>query len=317
MTGQQQDEPSRVVHPHHVGARPLAERIASAPISWGVSDVPGRGWQYDPHTVLAQMAEIGLAATELGPDGFLPADPADRVRTLAAAGLEAVGQLVPAVLHDAAIDPLATLERTMDDLVATEATTVVVVAVTGVAADATRPDLDEAAWESLLRNLDRVEEAARSRGLVAALHPSADPVIESVAELERVIGGSRIGVCLDTGHLAVVGEDPLSLIRAHPGRIVHVHLKDVRAAVAERVRSGEQSLVEAVRAGLHPPLGAGDLDIAAIVSALEDAGYNGWYVLEQDVVLDEDPGATGPAGQVEQSLDHLLGLAAQWSGVGA
>ncbi|AXG15114.1 TIM barrel protein [Intrasporangium calvum] len=317
MTGQQQDEPSRVVHPHHLGARPLAERIASAPISWGVSEVPGWGWQFDPHTVLAQMAEIGLAATELGPDGFLPDAPADRVRLLGAAGLEAAGQLVSVVLHDATVDPLAALEPTMDALVATEATTLVVVAATGVAEDATRPDLDEAAWATLLRNLDRLEDAARSRGLVAAVHASADTVVQSLAELQRVIDGSRIGVCLDTGHLALVGDDPLSLALARPGRIVHVHLKDVRAAVAERVRSGELSLVEAVRAGLHPPLGQGDLDIAAIVSALEDAGYDGWYVLEQDVVLDEDPGAPGPARQVEQSLDHLLGLAAQWSGVGA
>ena len=70
MTAEQQP-----LHPHHVGATPLAERIAAAPISWGICEVPGWGWQYDPATVLAQMGEIGLTATELGPDGFLPDAP--------------------------------------------------------------------------------------------------------------------------------------------------------------------------------------------------------------------------------------------------
>ena len=55
--------------------RPLTERIAAAPISWGVCEVPGWGWQHQPPTVLTQMRDLGIAATEFGPDGFLPDDP--------------------------------------------------------------------------------------------------------------------------------------------------------------------------------------------------------------------------------------------------
>ena len=73
-------------------------RVAGAPISWGVCEVPGWGWQYDASTVLAQMAEVGLAATEFGPDGFLPDDPQAKARrSLASHGLKAVGQFVPVV----------------------------------------------------------------------------------------------------------------------------------------------------------------------------------------------------------------------------
>jgi inosose dehydratase len=304
-------------HPHHVGATPLPERIAGAPISWGVCEVPGWGWQYDPATVLSQMSEIGLAATEFGPEGFLPEAPEDKARTLAEAGLEAVGQFVPVVLHDPARDPIPEVERALDGLVAAEATTLVLAAATGVEGYDSRPALDEAGWTTLLANVDRVAAAAGARGIVPTLHPHVGTMVESGEETQRVIEGSSIGICLDTGHLLIGGGDPVALARSHPGRIAHVHLKDVRAAVADRVRAGELSYTEAIRAGLYVPLGQGDVDVAAIVGALEDAGYDGWYVLEQDTILDGDPGANGPVRQVEESLDHLLALAAQWSGVGA
>lgn len=317
MIGHQQNAPHQAIHPHHVGARPLAERIAGAPISWGVCEVPGWGWQYDPATVLAQMADVGLAATEFGPEGFLPDSPEDKAGTLAAAGLEAVGQFVPVVLHDPATDPLPEVEQVMDGLVAADATVVVLAAATGADGYDTRPELDEAGWQTLLGNLDRLAEAARGRRLVATLHPHVGTMVETGEETERVIRGSSIGLCLDTGHLLIGGGDPVAVARNHPDRVAHVHLKDVRAAVAERVRSGDLTYTEGIRSGLYTPLGQGDVDVAAIVGALEDSGYDGWYVLEQDTILDADPGTDGPVAQVEKSLDHLLGLAAQWSGVGA
>src|SRR6478672_1321584 len=97
---------------------PLSDRIAGAPISWGVCEVPGWGWQYDPGTVLRQMADVGLAATEFGPDGFLPDDPQDKARLLAEADLQAVGQFVPVVLHDSGHDPVPEVEAALDGLVA-------------------------------------------------------------------------------------------------------------------------------------------------------------------------------------------------------
>src|SRR3954451_16021750 len=89
---------------------PLTERIAGAPISWGVCEVPGWGFQLDPSLVLAQMRDVGLVATELGPEGFLPRDPQSAARTLRDAGLSAVGGFVPVVLHDPAHDPLPVVD---------------------------------------------------------------------------------------------------------------------------------------------------------------------------------------------------------------
>jgi inosose dehydratase len=294
-------------------SKPVADRVAGAPISWGVCEVPGWGHQLDPGTVLRQMRELGLAATEFGPDGFLPDDPQAKAATLAGYGLKAVGQFVPVVLHDPGHDPLPEVERAMEGLVAAGASTVVLAAATGQEGYDDRPALDEPGWATLLGNLDRITDAAAARGLVATLHPHVGTMIESGEETARVLEGSRVGLCLDTGHLLIGGGDPVAVARRHPGRIAHVHLKDVRLDWARRVQAGEETYTGAVAGGMYVPLGKGDVDIAAIVSALEGHGYTGWYVLEQDTILTGPPapGAEGPdpVADVRASVEHLLAVA--------
>ena len=81
-------------------------KIAGAPISWGVCEVPGWGYQLNPDRVLKEMREVGLIATELGPDGFLPAEPDAMATVLARHGLQAVGGFTPLLLHRPDDDPL-------------------------------------------------------------------------------------------------------------------------------------------------------------------------------------------------------------------
>src|SRR4051812_36922633 len=90
-------------------------RVAGAPISWGVCEVPGWGHQLDVDRVLREMRELGLSATEFGPDGFLPADPEERGAVLGAAGLRALGGFVPVVLFRDDHDPLPEVEAFLDD----------------------------------------------------------------------------------------------------------------------------------------------------------------------------------------------------------
>ncbi|EAP98041.1 putative myo-inositol catabolism protein [Janibacter sp. HTCC2649] len=290
---------------------PLTERIAGAPISWGVCEVPGWGFQLDVDTVLDQMREVGIVATEFGPDGFLPDAPAAKAAKLSEAGLRAVGQFVPAMLHDSEHDPLPEVEVAMAGLVAAGASTVVIAAATGVEGYDARPDLSDAQWATLLANLDRITDAAARHGLIATLHPHVGTLVESGTEAERVLAGSRIGLCLDTGHLLIGGGDPVGLARLHPERIAHVHLKDVRLDLAKGVQEGRQSYTGAVADGMYVPLGEGDVDIAAIVGSLEDAGYAGWYVLEQDTILTGSPSETGvdPAADVRASIAHITAIA--------
>ena len=90
-----------------------------------------------------------------------------------------------------------------------------------------------------------------------------------------------------------------------PERVAHTHLKDVDASVAARVQDGRLTYYEAVRQGMYRPLGTGDVDVPAIVGHLRRAGYDGWYVMEQDTVLDAEPTGEGPLVDVRSSADHL------------
>jgi inosose dehydratase len=285
--------------------RPVRDRVAGAPISWGVCEVPDWGYQLDATTVLTQMRELGLAATEFGPAGFLADDPGTRADQLLSYGLGAVGGFLPVLLHDPDHDPLPEVERFVDSCLATGAEVVVLAAYSGVDGYDERPALDAEGWDALLGHLDRIADHAASRGVVAALHPHVGTMIETGEETERVLAGSRVGLCVDTGHLLVGGVDPVALTAAYPARVVHVHLKDVDAESAARVRSGETTFGAAVRDGMFRPLGEGDVRIAELVRTLESAGYDGWYVLEQDVMLDGPADGDAPYADVRSSLDFL------------
>ncbi|MEV8096752.1 TIM barrel protein [Kitasatospora sp. NPDC085879] len=290
--------------------RPLMSRVAAAPISWGVCEVPGWGHQLPPTQVLEEMRELGITATEFGPDGFLPADPRNRADTLRSYGLDAVGGFVPAVLHRPDHDPLPTVTAALDTFAACGATTLVLAAATGQDGYDSRPTLDETGWRTLFGNLDAITAAASRRGLTATLHPHIGTLVEREDEVLRVLDGSTVPLCLDTGHLLAGGTDPVSLARHAPDRIAHVHLKDVDSASAQEVRAGRTPYATAVAEDLYRPLGQGDVDLAALIGTLETHGYQGWYVMEQDTVLNGLPTAgQGPLRDVRASLDHLSRIA--------
>lgn len=284
------------------------DRIAGAPISWGVCEVPGWGHQLPAERVLREMARIGLEATEFGPDGFLPAEPEALRRTLDGHGLTAVGGFTPLVLHRSDEDPLPGIDRLLDAYRATGSGVLVLSAATGLTGYDMRPDLDDRQWRVLLSNLDRIDRRAAEHGIVATLHPHVGTMVEREHEVQRVLDGSSIALCLDTGHLLIGGTDPLQLAELAADRIAHVHLKDVDAGAAARVRAGDVSYTHAVGQGMYRPLGAGDVDIAGIVRHLHGGGYTGWWVLEQDTVLAAEPAGDGPVTEVVESLDHLRGV---------
>lgn len=280
-------------------------RVAGAPISWGVCEVPGWGYQLPADRVLAEMAAVGLTATEFGPAGYLPVDPVQRSRLLAEHGLSAAGGFVPVVLH--APGAAEAVDRALDGF-GDGRPVLVLAAATGQEGYDTRPELDADDWSLLLSNLDRAAARAAERGLAATLHPHVGTMVEGPDEVHRVLDGSGIPLCLDTGHLLIGGTDPAELAREAPARIGHVHLKDVTAAVAQKVSSREISYSEGVAGGLYRPLGHGDVDVAGVVGALEAAGYQGWYVLEQDTILDGPPRDEGPVRAVRESLAYLRDL---------
>jgi inosose dehydratase len=281
-------------------------KIAGAPISWGVCEVPGWGYQLTADRVLREMREVGLMATELGPEGFLPSEPAAMARVLSEHGLQAVGGFTPLLLHVSGHDPVPEVDRILDGYVASGAQVLVLSAVTGSAGYDTRLELDKAGWQRLLSNLDRVAELAADRRARAVLHPHVGTMIEKGDDVQQVLDGSSISLCLDTGHLLIGGTDPAELARQAPERIAHLHLKDVDSAIAARVQSGQLSYSEAVKLRMYRPLGQGDVDVPAIIGHLWAHGYGGWYTLEQDTILTEEPKDEGPVAAVRASAEYLL-----------
>ena len=287
------------------------ERLAAGPISWGVCEVPGWGAELRPDRVLSEMAELGLRATEAGPDGYLGDDASEIVALLERYGLSLIGGFLPVVLHDraeheAAIGSAHRVGALFEAARARFLNSAVVVDLDW----SERVPLSASQWQAIFEGLSRIDDVAEAHGLTHVAHPHWGTLIQTRDDVSRLLEGSDVLVCLDTGHLVLGETDPVWLAQSAGDRIAHVHLKDVEGPIADRLREGELEIVPAVQSGLFQPLGEGVAPIADTVRTLERAGYEGWYVLEQDCALasaDIPPGQ-GPIEDVRTSLEFLRSL---------
>ncbi len=277
-------------------------KLAAAPISWGVSEVPDWGLQLAPDRVLADMRALGVHATEAGPPGFLPADPIASRALLDSYGLRLVGGYVTAVLHESArrADELASVKHQAEWLATGGAEFIVLAAALDQIGYSGATAIPDAAWPTLFDGIDRVAEIADSVGLGVAVHPHWGTAIERPQHIERFLEGSTHALCLDTGHIALGGADPLKVARDAGPRVRHVHLKDVDGPLAAHVRDGSLEYDQAVGDGLYRQLGDGVARIEDVLGELRKVGYKGWYVLELDVMLDREP-APGPPEWIVRS----------------
>jgi inosose dehydratase len=136
--------------------------------------------------------------------------------------------------------------------------------------------------------------------------------------VRRFLEGCETGLCLDTGHLVVGGDDPVKVAELAAGRVRVVHLKDVDRLLADLVAAGKVGFEDAVSQGVFKALGEGDVDIGRVIGLLEESGYGGWYVLEQDIMLDDEPDrGKGPIEDVRKSLEFARGVLGGGRGDGA
>ncbi|MDO5678409.1 MAG: sugar phosphate isomerase/epimerase [Propionibacteriaceae bacterium] len=281
-------------------------KIAGAPISWGVCEVPDWGYQMSPERVLTEMKEIGLTATEFGPQGWLPVDAEERAAVVNQFGLKPVGSFFLAVMHDPSFDPIPMVNVELDAFEAAGGEFLVLAADSGQEGYDARPELDDEGWNTLFTNLSRITEACAARGVTAVLHPHWGTMVQNVDEVERVLDNSTVGLCLDTGHLACGGADVVELVRKYADRVGIVHAKDVRLDLAKKLLPGEINWSQGIKGGMFVPIGEGDIDFATIVGLLNDAGFDGYWVLEQDIMLDEEPlPGAGPVSNAAKSFEAL------------
>lgn len=290
----------------------MLDRIAAAPISWGICEVPGWGLQMSPRRVLSEMASLGITSTELGALGWLPPDQAELRQLLDEFGLSVLGGFVPLVLHHGTDHPGATqAAHAAAATLAGAGGQCFVAAVISSMESWDRPTLTADEWSALFDGLAVTEKIAAEYGLTQVVHPHVNTLIETADEFERFLSNSSSLFCLDTGHLFIGGADPVAIADRHHGRVGLVHIKDVDAAMAKRLRAGEFDWMGAIQNGLFPSAGSGDAPIADTVRSLEQSHYSGWYVLEQDVALTdgEPPLGQGPVHGVRKSIEYLRSLA--------
>lgn len=291
--------------------RPVASGawLAAAPISWGVCEVPRWGLQLPADRVLEAIRSLGIEATEAGADGFLPDDGDELRSTLVAHELTLVGGFLPVVLHDrSALETTLARARAQVERFARAGGSVLVSAVVVDDAWSPRVPLSDDDWRRIVDGLRALDDICAERGLSHVVHPHAGTLVETRDDVARILEGSDVSLCLDTGHFVIGGVDSVALARETAHRVGHVHLKDVRADLAAAVRDGDASLRDATRDGLFVPLGEGEAPVAEAVAALGEAGYDGWYVLEQDAVLDDAADAEGPTADARRSLEFLKTL---------
>ena len=295
----------------------LLDRVATAPISWGICDMPAWGHQLPVESVLTEMAAAGFTHTELGQLGYLPTKPGELRATLGRHGLSLLGGFVPLVLHET-----ERITVTLDEAV--DAATIIAGGggrffVTCVVSSRTawrRGPLAGNEWNVVAETLARVDKIAADFGLTQAIHPHLGSLVESDAETRHILDLSDVSLVFDSAHLLLGGADVLDLARCYLDRIALVHIKDLDLDLAAEVVSGRLTLMQGAQRGLFPPLGRGGAPIAEIVSLLEGSERYLWYVLEQDAAIEEgDPTAVERLRRdARLNLEFLRNLASARAG---
>lgn len=292
----------------------MAVRLGVNPIGWTNDDLHTLGDDIPLETCLGEARAAGFAGIELGRK--FPRRAAELRPLLARHGLDLVsGWYGARLLERSPRAEIAAMRPHEELLAALGATAVVFAEETGCvhgrldAPLSTRPRLAEADWPRFADGLTEVAEHLRGRGLRLAYHHHMGTVVETEAEIDRLVAatGDAVGLLLDTGHLTYAGGDVLGVARRHARRIVHVHCKDVRPDVLAAARRRDASFLDAVVAGVFTVPGDGCVDYRALLGILRDAGYAGWLVVEAE----QDPAKAPPLTYARLGFAHLSQLLAE------
>ncbi len=272
-------------------------KIASAPVSWGVimkdtPDVPP--WEQ----VLREISEAGYIGTELGPFGFLPQDRAALRERLDELALD----LLAAYVQINLVNPMAKQDEYDETMASTQFLSQMgcewVVLSDALFFNANRANragrvraedgLSEAEWKCFTTNAETYGKLAFNEyGLRAVFHPHVGAYIETEAEIDRLMNETDpryLNLCLDTAHCMYGGGDPLAVCLRWGDRVQYLHLKECDYDVLQTVRANSWDYFKAVELDVFPEIGQGSVDFAALLELLRELDYDGWAVVEQDIL---------------------------------
>jgi inosose dehydratase len=292
--------------------------IANAPCSWGVLEFESKTASPGYTQVLDEIAQSGYLGTELGDWGFMPIDPAQLRGAIEQRGLGMAGAFVTTRLVDSRsyAESRARAVATARLLAAVAGGIAPVIVLSDQpAADPTRTlaagrvtpnlGLPDEWWEEAAEGVQQIARAVHDEtGLETVFHHHCATFVETPHEIDALMRHTDpglVGLCLDTGHATYGGGSALELLARYGDRIRHVHFKDCEPQIAARARADQWDYQTALRHGLFCELGKGSVDFAAVLRGLEQAGYDGWIVVEQDVL----PGMGSPLDSAGRNRQYL------------
>lgn len=272
--------------------------VAGAPVSFGVFDLGASAGGLLPSAdeVCSTLSIHGYTGVDLGPPGFLGRG-ADLRERLSRHGLSLAGGWIDLPFSDPSAFPasLPMLAEALDIFNEGSADghrppALPTLADSGSELRRAHPGghadvaLAEEGWSTLARNVAEAAALVRDRGFEPTFHHHACTYVETPEEIDRFLDCTDVDLTLDTGHLILAGGDPVEGLQRWGGRINHVHIKDARIDVLQRVVKGKGGMREVWAGKAFVPLGEGDLDVEAFMAGLIDSGYEGWLVVEQDTI---------------------------------
>jgi inosose dehydratase len=286
----------------------MSVRLGISPIGWSNDDLPELGGDIPLDTCLAETSEAGFEGIELGHK--FPRDPALLQSLLGDHELHLVsGWYSGRLLERSVAEELVAIEPHRAVLAAMGSAVLVYAETSGgIAGDRTRPlsrrpSLPNGHWRDFGIHLTELADRLAERGIRLAYHHHMGTVVETAAEIDRLMAstGGSVGLLLDTGHLAFAGADPVDIAWRHGLRISHVHCKDVRPDVLARARAADQSFLDSVIDGVFTVPGDGAIDFVAVLGALKAANYRGWLVVEAE----QDPAKAPPLVYARRGFAYL------------
>ena len=295
-------------------------KIANAPCSWGVLEFDLDGKAAGFEQVLDEIRETGYQGSELGDWGFMPSVPADLKNELDMRQLSIVGAFVPVFLkdrskHAAGAEAAVKTAKLMADAGYPEAF-IVLADDNGSVPERTQnagrvtPEMGLTAeeWTVFAEGANLVAGEVKARtGLRTVFHHHCAGYVETPAEIDQLMAltdPALVGLVLDMGHYKFGGGDPLSALVKHQSRIWHIHFKDCHAEIAAQSRLEGWDYFKSVGRGVFCELGKGSVNFPAIVTELNKHNYDGWIVVEQDVL----PGMGNPKVCAKRNRDYIQSL---------
>jgi inosose dehydratase len=295
-------------------------RIANAPCSWGALEFDLKGEAPDYVQVLNEIAETGYAGTELGDWGFMPTDPEKLSQEIHARNLVLLGAFVPVFLkdptsHDAGIEVavrtarlMAAVEGTLPFIVLADENGRVAQRTKNAGRITPEMGLSDAEWPVFAEGAMKVAEAVKKEtGLRTAFHHHCAGYAETPAEIARLMAltdPAVLGLVFDCGHYRFGGGNPVDGLRRYGKRVWHFHFKDYHPGVGKQVAENGWDYFQALRQGVFCELGNGEIDFPALMKELEKLGYDGWGVVEQDVL----PGMGKPRESAKRNRQYIRSL---------